>query len=168
MDNGKIKEVIAQFDAIARLPDHWDHNQQYQKYLLKKIGIKRNIRVDLGCGTGELTRQLKKYCSKVVGIDISPGMIDEAKKRNSERDIEYITSDVEEYLTTTSSTFDVVISIATFHHLDMRRVFKIIRAKLGKDGVLLILDLYKRHTLYEYMLSTLCWALRSRPKTANE
>jgi len=141
------------------LPDPWDHNQQYQKYLLKKVGIHRNIGIDLGCGTGELTRQLKKYCSKIVGIDIPPGMIEEAKKRNSKRDIKYITSDVEEYLTTTNATFGVVLSVATFHYLDMGRVLKIIRTKLGKGGVLLILDLYKRHTLYEYMLSilaTLC------------
>ncbi len=86
-------------------------------------------------------------------------MIEEAKKRNSKRDIKYITSDVEEYLTTTNATFGVVLSVATFHYLDMGRVLKIIRTKLGKGGVLLILDLYKRHTLYEYMLSilaTLC------------
>ena len=159
MDNGKTKEVISQFDTIANLPDNWDHNQQYQKYLLEQIRIKRNIGLDIGCGTGELARKLKNYCSKVIGIDISPGMIKEAKNRNRETDIEFITTDVEEYLSITNNTFDVVISIATFHHLAMERIFNLIKTKLNKDGVLLILDLYRQQTVFEYMLSilaTLC------------
>ena len=159
MDNGKTVEVIQQFDEIALLPDYWDHNQQYQPYLLSKLdGPKENC-LDIGCGTGELTGKLKKYCQNVVGIDISPKMIEEAKRRHSKDDIEFIKANIEGYLSTTQKTFDVVISIATFHHLDMERVLRSIKGKLNKDGLLLILDLYKQHTFYEQILSvvaTIC------------
>ena len=37
MENGNDEHVIKQFDKIAFLPDTWDHNQQYQPYLLTYI-----------------------------------------------------------------------------------------------------------------------------------
>lgn len=159
MDNGKTYEVIQQFDKIARLPDYWDHNQQYQSYLLSQIDGSKEYGLDIGCETGELTGMLKKYCMHVVGIDISPIMIQEAKIRNSKNGIEFIKCDIEEFLSTTKKTFDVVISIATFHHLDIETTLRSIKSKLNKNGLLLILDIYKQQTFYEQILSmtaTIC------------
>jgi 2-polyprenyl-3-methyl-5-hydroxy-6-metoxy-1,4-benzoquinol methylase len=159
MDNGKTQEVIHQFDKIAQLPDYWDHNQQYQPYLLSQIDEPKEYGLDIGCGTGELTDKLVKYCKHVVGIDISTRMIEEAKKRHNKDNIEFITNDIDKYFSSTQRTFDVVISIATFHHLDMEKVLKSINSKLNKGGILLILDLYKQHSLYEQILSvvaTIC------------
>jgi hypothetical protein len=47
MDNGNDVDVIKQFDKIALLPDKWDHNQQYQKYLLKHVP--NNCNPYIGC-----------------------------------------------------------------------------------------------------------------------
>ena len=42
MVNGRIKEVMFPiYDIISRLPDYWDHNQQYQNYVLN-YQINRN------------------------------------------------------------------------------------------------------------------------------
>ena len=159
MKNGTTKEVIAQFDVIAKLPDYWDHNQQYQKYLLDYIRNKKGIGLDIGCGTGELTNKLTHYCEKVIGIDISQLMIQEAIKRNNSIRIKFLNNDIEEYLNSSNDFYDIVISIATFHHLDMENILRILKTKLNKDGIILILDLYKTRTLFEYFLSvvaTIC------------
>ena len=37
--------------------------------------------VDLGCGTGELAMDLEKKVHRVIGIDSSPGMLEEARKK---------------------------------------------------------------------------------------
>lgn len=39
------------------------------------------VAVDLGCGTGELALTLERKAKKVIGIDSSPGMLDQARKR---------------------------------------------------------------------------------------
>jgi trans-aconitate 2-methyltransferase len=69
----------------------WDPNQ-YHKFqeqrsepfydLLALVGVRPNLRVvDLGCGTGELTRQLADSLlgSDVTGLDSSPQMLDAAR-----------------------------------------------------------------------------------------
>jgi trans-aconitate 2-methyltransferase len=50
--------------------------------LLRLVNVRENLRViDLGCGTGELTRQLADHlpASDVVGIDNSPEMLERAQ-----------------------------------------------------------------------------------------
>lgn len=155
MDNGTLKEVVSQFDAISVLPDYWDHNRQYQSYLLNKIQGHKALALDIGCGTGELTKKVSEKCTKVIGIDISACMIEEAKKRNSRSNIEYFNTDIDSFLDSTNDKFDVVISVAVFHHLDMERIFKKLKSKLSKGGIILILDLYKNNSLFEHFLSVI-------------
>jgi SAM-dependent methyltransferase len=58
MENGPSPEVIRQFNRIALLPDRWDHNRQYHRFLLDHIVENRDSALDVGCGTGEFTREL--------------------------------------------------------------------------------------------------------------
>jgi ArsR family transcriptional regulator len=39
------------------------------------------VGVDLGCGTGDLLEPMKQHADKVIGVDSSPRMLDEARKR---------------------------------------------------------------------------------------
>lgn len=39
------------------------------------------VGVDLGCGTGDLLPTLKRHAAKVIGVDSSPRMLEEARKR---------------------------------------------------------------------------------------
>lgn len=41
--------------------------------------------VDLGCGTGELLEQMAGCCDKVIGVDSSPGMLQQARGRLGDR-----------------------------------------------------------------------------------
>ena len=41
-------------------------------------GGETKVAVDVGCGPGNVTRDLAKYFEKVVGLDNSPGMVDAA------------------------------------------------------------------------------------------
>lgn len=43
--------------------------------------------LDIGCGPGHISRFLAELGVRVVGVDISPGMVDEARRRNP--DIEF-------------------------------------------------------------------------------
>jgi 2-polyprenyl-3-methyl-5-hydroxy-6-metoxy-1,4-benzoquinol methylase len=153
MDNGNDINVIKQFDKIAFLPDKWDHNQQYQKYLLKNIPKNCNCILDVGCGTGELTKKLTPFSKEIIGIDVSENMINEAKKRNCDEKINYFKISVEKYLKETEKQFDVIISIAALHHMNEEETLKIMKKRLAKDERILIIDLVKTKTIIEWILS---------------
>lgn len=40
-----------------------------------------SVGVDLGCGTGDLLESMKAHAAKVIGVDSSPRMLEEARKR---------------------------------------------------------------------------------------
>lgn len=73
--------------------------------------------LELGCGTGELTKELQGY-EKLICIDISKEMISLAKtKVDKDSKIEFLKTDLLEYVMSTKETFDVVVSTYTLHHL---------------------------------------------------
>jgi SAM-dependent methyltransferase len=49
--------------------------------LLNKSGIKDGLVIDLGCGSGIWAAELSRHGYDVLGVDISPAMIDIARKR---------------------------------------------------------------------------------------
>lgn len=66
--------------------------------LIELLKIRKNDSIlDVGCGTGKITRELRDMVSgKVVGVDPSAGMIATARKENGERGIEYHIQHAEE------------------------------------------------------------------------
>jgi 2-polyprenyl-3-methyl-5-hydroxy-6-metoxy-1,4-benzoquinol methylase len=153
MNNGKDINVIQQFDKIAFLPDKWDHNQQYQKYLLKNIPKNACRILDVGCGTGELTKKLAGYAAEIIGIDVSENMINEAEKRNHDEKIHYIKTSAEDYLRETEKQFDAIISSAALHHMNEEEILKSMKTRLARDGRIVILDLVKTETIMEWILA---------------
>ena len=62
----------------------WILEAIFKKYCLKKP---KSI-LDLGCGTGSHTVQLAKYGYNVTGIDISPAMIEKARKKAEKENVD--------------------------------------------------------------------------------
>lgn len=93
--------------------------------------------VDVGCGTGELLRQISgEGAAHLTGIDYSENAIELARSRGSPSDIRYITGD---FLKLPPTGNDVVISCGTIEHSDEPSEFL---AALNRwcrdDGVLII------------------------------
>jgi 2-polyprenyl-3-methyl-5-hydroxy-6-metoxy-1,4-benzoquinol methylase len=99
--------------------------------------------LDVGCGTGELTKKLAPYSIEIIGVDISENMINEALMRNSDKKINYINISAEKYLEKTDREFDVIISVAALHHMNEKKILETMKGKLTKNGKILILDLVK-------------------------
>ncbi|MDR2634137.1 MAG: class I SAM-dependent methyltransferase [Treponema sp.] len=155
MENGTDIRVIKQFDAIAFLQDTWDHNQQYQKYVLQNIPRHCTCILDVGCGTGELTKKLIPYAHEIIAIDVSKNMVEEAQKRNAHEKIRYINISAEKYLAETDIRFDVIVSVAALHHMNEESMLETMRGKLTEKGKIVILDLVKNEGAVEYLLSIL-------------
>lgn len=90
------------------MTDFSDISKQYEEdsivqksaseVLLDLLDIQASDNVlDLGCGTGHITRQLKEKTSgRVVGIDSAPGMIDEANEKYRDEGISFRNLPVEQ------------------------------------------------------------------------
>ncbi len=80
--------------------------------LIEVVNVQPGERIlDIGCGTGQLTAQLAERGADVLGIDISPAMIEEAK--NAYPDLAFEVGDASRL--EIRQSFDVVFSNATLH-----------------------------------------------------
>ena len=94
--------------------------------------------LDLGCGYGWHC----KFCEdqgaeKILGIDLSSRMIEEAKKRNSGQKIEYQVCGINEF-DYAANEWDVVISNLALHYIqDLDQVYRNVYKTLKPNGVFL-------------------------------
>ena len=87
--------------------------------LFELIGDVTNLSIlDLGCGTGGHDRKLVELGAKrVLGIDLSNNMIDEAKKSANNEKIEYRVMSMND-IDTINEKFDLVVSSLAIHYIE--------------------------------------------------
>jgi SAM-dependent methyltransferase len=136
--------IQADFDRIAALPGPtWDHNRHYHAFLLRHLPPRCGQALDLGCGTGEFARVLAGRAERVLGLDLSPRMIEVALARSrGHRALDFQVADAMTW-DWPAHRFDCIASIATLHHLPMDTLVPKLRRALTERGVLLVLDLYR-------------------------
>jgi SAM-dependent methyltransferase len=85
-------------------------------------GFQPKRALDFGCGVGRVTLAMAEQAQEVVGLDVSPAMLAEAR-RNAQtqgRDnVVFVQSDDE--LTKVVGCFDLVHSFIVFQHIDVAR-----------------------------------------------
>ncbi len=87
--------------------------------LFELIGDVTNLSIlDLGCGTGKHDRKLvEKGARKVVGIDLSNNMINEAMKNTHSDKIEYKVMSMQD-IDKLDMKFDLVVSSLAIHYIE--------------------------------------------------
>ncbi|MFH2059691.1 MAG: metalloregulator ArsR/SmtB family transcription factor [Pseudomonadota bacterium] len=101
---------------------------------------------DLGCGTGELIEQFAlQSCDKLIGIDSSPEMLDQARKRlANNQNIELRLGELE-HLPMKNKEIDTAIMNMVLHHISqpkssINEVFRVL-----KPGGIFILSDFEKH-----------------------
>lgn len=87
--------------------------------MIQRIKVENPLKIlDIGCGPGNSTYELKKKYPNayIIGIDSSQNMIDEAKKKYP--DLEFIKVDASKELDKLDKDFDIVFSNACIQWID--------------------------------------------------
>lgn len=80
-----FQELAAKYDAWFKTP-HGQYVYKYEREIIEKLGdvTEEAFVLDVGCGTGIYTLELLGKGARVVGIDISPEMLEIARYKTGE------------------------------------------------------------------------------------
>ena len=148
----------ADFDAIARSPSSKrDELGRYERDLLDRLPARRERALDIGCGTGTMARALARRVNHVDAIDLSPAMLEEARRRSASADrVAYRLADVTAMEWPTES-YDVIISVATLHHIPFEATLVKMRNALRPGGRLMVLDLFESKGLRDFLVDAVAF-----------
>ena len=115
------QQVKLHFSKNASNYDEYAHIQKKMSDILIEFLLQsnkdatkiKNI-LEIGCGTGYLTRALTELfpSAHITAVDIAPGMITEIKPKLKNNSVDFICGDIEEM--DLNTTYDIIISNATF------------------------------------------------------
>lgn len=129
-----------QWDDLARtlLPV-----PEYRQRLLELVPQGAAV-LEIGTGTGGLLPELAARCSKVIGVDHSPAMLEEAQRRLVDGGVNGVELRLGEmsHLPLPDASVDCVVASMVLHHAaDPAPVLAEIRRVLTPGGILLLADL---------------------------
>ncbi len=110
-----------------------------RKDLLKRwLAGRKGLFLDYGCGDGSFSRFIKVALkTDIIGVDLSGGMVRYASKKG--KDIDHLVVDCHS-LPFRDKSFDAIIAIGIFHHLDLRKAIIECKRLLRKNGCILVFE----------------------------
>jgi len=131
------------FDSIATQYDViWGYDKEVTKrkiekktkFLINACRIDSNSQVlEIGCGTGAYTSILQRTGASIFAVDISPKMIEVARRRGKQDNVLFGVADVMR-LSFPDSFFDAVVGSFILHHLDLVPTLKEIKRVIKRGG----------------------------------
>lgn len=110
---------------------HFDrHAHEYDQYARVQLKMLNKLReqlphelpehahiLEIGCGTGRLTEQLRSHypTAQITALDLAPAMLEQTRNRlGADTRLTLLATDAEQWIQDTSTTFDLIVSNATF------------------------------------------------------
>jgi len=115
-------------------PLDWDHNAYYQRLLLREVPAGSGRVLEVGCGAGSLAARLARRAEHVDAIDLSPQMIEAARRRTPDN-VRCVLADMMEY-PFAEGEYDAVVSMTALHHVPLEPALERLSAAVRPGGVL--------------------------------
>ncbi len=127
----------------------WNGNIHYHPVIFDAIPPACRRALDVGCGEGLLTRQLRRRgIPQVTGIDLHGPSIQVARIHPDAKGITYIVDDVLTHPFEPAS-FDLVTAVASLHHMDTTAALGRLRDLVAPGGVLAVVGLARPDLLVD-------------------
>lgn len=145
------------YSGFAEVYDLFMDNVPYEEWsiyltgLLKEYGISEGLVLELGCGTGKMTRLLAESGYDMIGVDNSEEMLQIARDAadNSDNNILYLMQDMREF--ELFGTVKAVVSVCDsinyiVDEADLLEVFRLVNNYLDPSGIFI----FDMNTIYKY------------------
>ena len=145
------------YTEFANVYEKFMDNVPYEKWceaiceILRSHGIEDGLVLDLGCGTGTMTRLLREKGYDMIGVDNSEDMLELAmeKRMESGKDILYLLQDMREF--ELYGTVRAIVSVCdSVNYItepeELEEVFRLVNNYLDPKGVFL----FDFNTVYKY------------------
>ena len=143
------KRLEAKFHDMTHSEDYVGENKKWyaitrtsrayrERWIKNKCAGKRVL--DFACGNGGMSLFAAEHGATVVGIDISPGSIENAQREAKRRGLsDRTTFEVQdaEALTFENDSFDMVIESGVLHHMDLDKAYAELARVLKPQGKVL-------------------------------
>ncbi|WP_417443931.1 class I SAM-dependent methyltransferase [Joostella sp.] len=145
MDTKKHNEnIVEQFSKQASgYTSITSHSDSLEKLITITSASKKDNVLDIACGSGIVSCEFAKYTNHVTGIDMTQGMLDEAKKLQIKLNLKNVIWQIGnvESLPYESNSFSIVVSRFGFHHfLNPLKVLSEMKRVCKPNGIVLIVD----------------------------
>jgi SAM-dependent methyltransferase len=131
----------------ARHP--WSHNEHFHGWILRHLPARRELAVDVGCGTGVLAGKLAPRFRSVLGIDSNEGMVAAARARLAgDARVSVRHCRLEDFRP--ESGADLITMVAVLHHLELEATLARLPELLAPGGRLLVVGLARVDSLADY------------------
>jgi SAM-dependent methyltransferase len=150
--DGEIWEKRAEKGRLPAVIDPGDLKGRKNLYIdtLQKIAIqkalppeKKKIIIDFGCGSGRFSDLLSQYCEFLVGLEITPQMLEIAKNECENSNIGFVLYDGLN-LPLKENRADLLVSINVFQYItdeiELEKALKEIRRCLKPQGELVCIE----------------------------
>ena len=131
----------------------------FKKLIVDKVAnVKENNLLDVGCGTGTLTKLIAEKSPKhtVIGLDADQTALDISQKKVIGKDLNIsFRQGFGQKMPFDENSFDIVVSSLFFHHLNSSAKLATlteIRRVLKPDGTLIIADWGKPTSIFQRIL----------------
>jgi SAM-dependent methyltransferase len=127
----------------AAKKEFFDSGRVHARYVLDtcKRELDANFKpkraLDFGCGVGRVVLGLAELADHVLGVDVSPAMLDEARRIAQEEAVQNVAFELsDDQLSKVTGRFDLVHSFIVFQHIDVPRGRELFRrlVELIDDG----------------------------------
>jgi len=140
-----FSEVAPKYDFITKALS-FGRDKAWKQHLMKHLPEKTNAtHVDLACGTGDLTRLLAERFPNghIIGLDLTPAMLEIARNRTSDDRIDYVEGNMAELPFKTESIDIVTGGYALRNAPDLNQALGEISRVLRPGGTAAFLDFSK-------------------------
>lgn len=143
------------YEAFAEVYDIFMEDVPYDDWtrkicaMLQQYGIRDGLVLDLGCGTGQMTRRLRAAGYDMIGVDASAEMLEQARERETDNSILYLEQDMRAF--ELYGTVRAVISVCDcMNYLlkeeDLLKTFRLVNNYLDPGGIFI----FDMNTIHKY------------------
>tara|TARA_Y100001958_G_C21030242_1_gene403519 strand:- start:181 stop:807 length:627 start_codon:yes stop_codon:yes gene_type:complete len=146
-----MKKIIDKYNAWAH---QYDYDINPTRDLDKSVTIESLSNIDffkvleLGCGSGKNTEWLITKADKLVGLDFSKNMLDQARKKVKTDKVTFINTDLNENWPVNDNSFDLATINLTLEHIEtLDHIFNSLFMKLTQGGKCFVCELHPKKQL---------------------